>query len=72
VLTLLKLDAAGALTKADLLSLFETFGAADIPEDGGRYIAMHPAGFADLFNINEFASSDFVGDQNLPFAGGMT
>ena len=60
-----------AVSKADLLSLFETFGSADIPEDGNRYIAMSPAGYADLFNINEFASSDFVGDQNLPFAGGM-
>jgi len=33
---------------------------------------MSPAGFADLFAITEFASSDFVGPQNLPFAGGMT
>lgn len=65
-------DATSAVGKADLLALFETFGAADIPEDGQRYIAMSPAGFADLFNINEFASSDFVGPQNLPFAGGMT
>jgi hypothetical protein len=65
-------DATGALVKADLLTLFETFGSADIPEDGNRYIAMHPAGYADLFNITEFASSDFVGDQNLPYAGGMT
>lgn len=61
-----------AVSKANLLTLFETFGAANIPEDGGRYLAMHPAGFADLFNINEFASSDYVGEQNLPFAGGMT
>ena len=50
-------DTAGALVKADLLTLFETFGAADIPEDGQRYLAMSPAGF---------------GPQNLPFAGGMT
>lgn len=68
-----QIGAAGsAVSKADLLSLFETFGSANIPEDGGRYLAMHPAGYADLFNINEFASSDFVGEQNLPFAGGMT
>ena len=68
-----QLGAVGsAVSKADLLAAFETFGAADIPEDGQRYIAMSPAGFADLFNINEFASSDFVGPQNLPFAGGMT
>ena len=65
-------DTNGAVEKADLLTLFETFGTANIPEDGGRYLAMHPKGFADLFNINEFASSDFVGEQNLPFAGGMT
>ena len=63
---------AAAVDKADLLTLFETFGSADIPEDGGRYLAMHPKGYADLFAITEFASSDFVGEQNLPFAGGMT
>ena len=65
-------DTSSAVGKADLLTLFETFGAADIPEDGGRYIAMHPKGYADLFEIDQFASSDYVGEQNLPFAGGMT
>ena len=65
-------DISGALGKADLLTLFQTFGSADIPEDGQRYLAMSPAGFVDLFNITEFASSDYVGPQNLPFAGGMT
>ena len=50
VLTLLRLhDTSSAVEKADLLSAFETFGAASIPEDGQRYIAMSPAGFADLF-----------------------
>ena len=61
-----------AVEKADLLTLFETFGTANLPEDGGRYLAMHPKGFADLFLIEEFASSDYVGDQSLPYAGGMT
>tara|TARA_B110000908_G_scaffold74702_1_gene90025 strand:+ start:1531 stop:2340 length:810 start_codon:yes stop_codon:yes gene_type:complete len=65
-------DASSALEKADLLSLFETMGTADVPEDGQRYLAMSPAGYTDLFAINEFASSDYVGPQNLPFAGGMT
>ena len=65
-------DTSSAVEKADLLSAFETFGSANVPEDGQRYIAMHPKGFADLFLINEFASSDYVGDQNLPYAGGMT
>ena len=65
-------DTSGAIEKADLLTLFETMGVNDVPEDGQRYIAMNPKGFADLFLINEFASSDYVGDQNLPYAGGMT
>jgi hypothetical protein len=65
-------DTGSALEKADLLSLFETMGDADIPEDGGRYLAMNPKGYADLFLITEFASSDFVGEQNLPYAGGMS
>jgi hypothetical protein len=65
-------NTSSAVEKEDLLSVFETFGTANIPEDGQRYIAMHPKGFADLFLITEFASSDFVGDQNLPYAGGMT
>jgi hypothetical protein len=65
-------NSGNVVDKADLLLVFETFGTNDVPEDGQRYIAMHPKGFADLFNITEFASSDFVGPQNLPFAGGMT
>lgn len=65
-------DTSSAIALADILTLFETFGSADIPEDGNRYLAMHPKGYADLFNITEFASSDFVGEQNLPFSGGMT
>ena len=47
-------------------------GLNDVPEDGQRYLAMNPKGYADLFAISQFASSDFVGEQNLPFAGGMT
>jgi predicted RNase H-related nuclease YkuK (DUF458 family) len=65
-------DTGSALAKADLLSLFETMGDADVPEDGGRYLSMNPKRYADLFLITEFASSDFVGEQNLPYAGGMS
>tara|TARA_R110000803_G_scaffold39729_9_gene85694 strand:+ start:1890 stop:2696 length:807 start_codon:yes stop_codon:yes gene_type:complete len=65
-------DTSSALEIADLLSLFETMGLNDVPEDGQRYLAMNPKGYADLFGISQFASSDFVGEQNLPFAGGMT
>ena len=65
-------DITSALEKADFLTLFETFGAAEIPEDGQRYLALSPAGFADLYNITEFANADYVGSDNLPFAGGVS
>ena len=54
-------DTSGALAKADLLTLFETFGAADIPEDGQRYIAMSPAGFADLPFAGGMTMKEFLG-----------
>ena len=65
-------DTGSALEIADILSLFETMGTNNVPEDGQRYLAMHPKGYADMFTITQFASADFVGEQNLPFAGGMT
>ena len=65
-------DTSSALQRADVLSLFETFGTADIPEDGQRYCAMHPKGFADLFTIDEFSNADYIGEAQLPYAGGMT
>ena len=33
---------------------------------------MHPKGFADLFTIDEFSNADYIGDAQLPYAGGMT
>ena len=65
-------DTSSALAIADMLSLFETMGTNNVAEDGQRYLAMHPKGFADLFAIEQFASSDYVGPSSLPFAGGMT
>ena len=65
-------DTSSALEVADVLSLFETMGVQNVPEDGQRYLAMNPKGFADLFAIEQFASSDYVGPSSLPFAGGMT
>ena len=72
--TLSDFYAAEYIDKLDELktNIDETMGSANVPEDGGRYLAMNPQGYADLFAITEFASSDFVGEQNLPFAGGMS
>jgi hypothetical protein len=65
-------DTGGALLIADLLSLYETMGNADVPEDGGRYLAMNPQGYADLLAIDEFKSADYVGADSLPLPSGMT
>ena len=37
-------DTNGAIEKADLLTLLETFGTANIPEEGQRNLAIHPKG----------------------------
>ena len=65
-------DTGSALALADLLSMYETFGTADIPEDGQRYFAVHPKAYADLLNIQEFQSADYVGANDLPLPSGMT
>lgn len=65
-------DISSVLGLADLLALYETFGSADIPEDGQRYLAVHPKAYADLLNIQEFQSADYVGADNLPLPSGMT
>jgi hypothetical protein len=66
-------SAAAALgRKTDEILITAMDAGANSTQLHDRYIAMHPKGFADLFLINEFASSDYVGDQNLPYAGGMT
>lgn len=65
-------NTSSALEIADMLSLFETFGSADVPDDGNRYLAMNPKGFADLFTIEQFASADYVDPSNMPFTGGAS
>jgi hypothetical protein len=61
------------LTKAKVLEAFETFGALDIPDDGQRYAVIGWKQWSDLLALEEFSSADYVGTDNLPYAGaGMT
>jgi len=66
-------DTTGALGKADLLTLFETFGSADIPEDGQRYIAMSHLPFAGGMTMKEFlgfkifSTSAVAGGKNFAY-----
>jgi hypothetical protein len=57
------------LTKAKVLEAFEILGANDIPDDSGRYAIIGWKRFSDLLDLPEFASSDFVGDDQLPWRG---
>jgi hypothetical protein len=60
---------ADGLTKAKVLEAFELLGAADVPDDGQRYAIVGWKQWSDLLNITEFADSDYVGDENLPWKG---
>lgn len=57
------------LTKAKVLSAFEMLGAADVPDDGDRYAVVGWKQWSDLLGIEEFAHSDYIGDDQLPWKG---
>ncbi len=54
------------LTK--ILSAFETFGNADVPDDGQRYCVVGWKQWRELLLIDEFVNADFIGHEELPFA----
>jgi hypothetical protein len=63
---------SAALTLAKALTTYETFGEADVPDDGQRYFVVSPAGWADLLQLDQFSRMNYVGEADLPYAGGMT
>ena len=60
------------LTLAKSLTVYEAFGESDIPDDGQRYFVVSPAGWADLLQIDQFSRAEYVGESDLPYAGGIT
>ena len=63
---------SAGLTLAKALTVYETFGEADVPDDGQRYFVVSPAGWADLLQVDQFSRAEYVGEADLPYAGGMT
>lgn len=61
----------GGLTSAKVTTVFEYFGNNDVPDDGQRYFVISPGGWTDLLGITAFSSADYVGSDQLPYAGGM-
>ncbi|MGG5820505.1 phage capsid protein [Falsiroseomonas sp. HW251] len=57
------------LTKAKVLLAFEMLGAADVPDDGNRFAVVGWKQWSQLLQIDEFASSDYVGADELPWRG---
>jgi uncharacterized protein (DUF1778 family) len=64
-------DANIGLTKAKVLQAYEMLGSADVPDDGQRFAVVGWKQWSELLAIPEFASADYAGDANLPWAGGQ-
>jgi hypothetical protein len=57
------------LTKEKVLLAFQMMGAADVPDDGNRYAVVGWKQWSELLEIEEFASSEYVGEDALPWKG---
>lgn len=63
--------AIGSFAIADVLEAFELLNNADVPDDGGRWAVVTPKGWNALLLIDQFAKSDYVGHDQLPFKTGV-
>jgi hypothetical protein len=60
---------ADGLTKAKVLAAFELLGEADVPDDGQRYAVVGWKQWSQLLSIDEFANTQYVGPDELPWRG---
>lgn len=58
-------DGDSKLTKALILSAVEKLNAADVPDDGRRFAVVGVRQWNELLEMEEFTSSEFVGDTPL-------
>ena len=47
----------------------EMLGAADVPDDGNRFAVVGWKQWSQLLSIQEFASAEYVGSDELPWKG---
>ncbi len=64
-------EGSAGLTKAKILTAFETLNNSDVPDDGERYGIVGAHQWNELLAIQEFASSDYVGKESLPWLKGV-
>lgn len=62
-------DANIGLTRDKVLKAFELLGEADVPDDGQRFAVVGWQQWSELLKIQEFASSEFIGSDDLPYKG---
>ncbi len=62
-------DSAAGLSKDKVLEAFEMLGGADVPDDGQRTAVVGWKQWSELLGIAEFASAEYVGDDELPWRG---
>lgn len=55
------------MTLDKVMSAFTTLGNNDVPEDGQRYAVVGWKQWSELLQIDDFASADYVGPDQLPF-----
>lgn len=60
---------ASGLTLVKIQAALEMLGNNDVPDDGERYAVVGWKQWSDLLAMKEFASADYVGPDQLPFAG---
>lgn len=65
-------DPAAAFDFDTAMSIITTFQVNEVPDDGQRFAALHPYAWAQFLKVPEFANADYVGQDMLPFKGGMT
>jgi len=57
------------MTRAKVLLAFEALGASDVPDDGNRFAVVGWKQWSELLTIAEFATAEYVGDDQLPWKG---
>ena len=57
------------MTMTKVMTAFEKLGNADVPDDGERFAIVGYKQWGELLQIEEFASSDYIGADDLPFKG---
>lgn len=65
-------DATDPFTYDTAMEVLTTFQVNEVPDDGNRFCALHPYAWAQFLKVPEFANADYVGQDRLPFKGGMT